>query len=195
MIKRCSKDEFVEGAIFHIYNKTMKSLKLFYNDSDYRSFLEYFSKFYKNYPCTIFAYCLMPNHFHFLIRQDSRRPIYELLNHSLSSYVRHLNSKLQRKGPLFQSKLQHVRVKDEKYLFQLVMYIHNNPRKAGLVNDLMDWKYSNYSNFIERKIDTFTSKVSLYIFNEYLDDYEEMISLYDKDVNEKLKGLLIDFDS
>jgi len=82
MIKRCSKDEFVEGAIFHIYNKTMKSLKLFYNDSDYRSFLEYFSKFYKNYPCTIFAYCLMPNHYHLLAQTPDS---------NISRAMRHLN--------------------------------------------------------------------------------------------------------
>ncbi|TSA26334.1 hypothetical protein D4R71_03970 [bacterium] len=195
MIKRCSRDEFVEGAIFHIYNKSMYPLKLFYHDDDYKSFFKYFAKIREKYPSTIFSYCLMPNHFHFLIRQDSEKPVYELFNHSLSSYVRHLNFKLQRKGPLFQSKLQHVRVKDEKHLFQLVMYIHNNPRKAGLVNNLMDWEYSNYKNFIERKVDDYTQDASIKLFKDYLDDYEKMISLYSAEVNEKAKGLLIDFDS
>ena len=154
-----------------------------------------FIKFQNRCPCTILTYCLMPNHFHFLIRQDSEKPVYELFNHSLSSYVRHLNFKLQRKGPLFQSKLQHVRVKDEKYLFQLVMYIHNNPRKAGLVNNLMDWEYSNYKNFIERKVDNYTKDASINLLDGYLDDYENIISLYSAEVNEKAKGLLIDFDS
>ncbi|HEX38405.1 MAG TPA: hypothetical protein ENG70_06105 [Candidatus Cloacimonetes bacterium] len=194
MIKRCKKDEFTEGAIFHIYNKTMKPLKLFYNDNNYTSFLQYFSKFLRNYPSTIYAYCLMPNHFHFLLRQDSSKPIYELFNHALSSYVRHLNHILNRNGPIFQSKLQHVKVYDEQYLIQLVMYIHNNPRKANLVTDLRDWKYSNYSNFIERKENEITSKDSLASFIEYFDDYKKMISIYDEEVNDKSMGMLIDFD-
>lgn len=159
------------------------------------SFLQYIAKIREKYPSTIFSYCLMPNHFHFLIQQDSEKPLYELFNHSLSSYVRHLNARLKRKGPLFQSKLQHVRVTDEKYLIQLVMYIHNNPRKAGLVNNLKDWKYSNYNNFMERKFDDYTENDSLKLFKDYLDDYETMISLYSAEVEDKLKGILIDLDT
>ena len=123
MIKRCSQDDFTKGSIFHIYNKTMQSLKLFYTDNDYLWFLQRFGNVLNNYSATIFAYCLMPNHFHFLIRQDSEKPLYSLFNHSLSPYVRHLNYKLKRKGPIFQEKLQHIKI------FNAIR--NRNSKKAG----------------------------------------------------------------
>ncbi len=185
MIKRCSQDDFTKGSIFHIYNKTMQTLKLFYKDNDYLWFLQRFGNVLNNYPATIFAYCLMPNHFHFLIRQDSEKPLYSLFNHSLSPYVRHLNYKLKRKGPIFQEKLQHIKIFNEKYLIQLALYIHNNPVKAGLVSNPIEWKYSNYRNFIMKQPDKLTSPETLEIFSEYLDEYEQMIQEYSKWVDDK----------
>ncbi|MCK4340046.1 MAG: transposase, partial [Candidatus Cloacimonetes bacterium] len=148
---RCPKESFIKDSYFHLYNRTVKPNKLFYKKDDYIWFLKRFKKKIVLYPATVFAYCLMPNHFHFLIRQDSDKPIYKIFNDSLSAYVKHYNYKYKRKGTLFEGHLQHKNVNNEKYLLYLCQYIHFNPKKAGLVDNLEDWKFSNFLEWIGKR--------------------------------------------
>ena len=145
---RCSKELFIKDSFFHIYNRSVEPLILFRERDDYIWFLKRFKKKATEYPATVFAYCLMPNHFHFLMRQDSNKAIYKIFNDALSSYVRHYNFKYKRKGTLFEGNLQHISIKENNYFIYLCQYIHFNPKKAGLVKTLEDWEFSNYLEWI-----------------------------------------------
>lgn len=125
----------------------------------------------------------MPNHYHFLLRQNSDIPIYRIFNDSFTSYVLHYNSKYKRKGSLFQGPLQHIRVKKHEYFVCLCKYIHYNPKKANLVKDLSEWKYSNYLEWINAsKGELFSEELRDIIASDYrnysvtLLDYEEYIN-------------------
>lgn len=148
---RCPKDYFTAGNIFHIYNKAVSNEKLFRDESDYIFFLRRLKESMKKIDVSIIAYCLMPDHFHFLIRQESDNPIYSLFNSMFSSYVQNFNKKHNRKGRIFQSHLQHILVESDQYLIYLCQYIHYNPVKAGLVADAKDWPYSNYLEWIGKR--------------------------------------------
>jgi len=148
---RCKKEEFVEGAYFHIYNHSVENTLLFKGTDDYLYFLHKIKPKIIAYPASVFAYCLMPNHFHFLLRQDEDKPVYRIFNDLNNSYVQHYNKKYSRKGHLYQGPLQHKKVKNENYLISLCQYIHYNPQKAGLVDHLSDWKYSNYPEWIGKR--------------------------------------------
>lgn len=136
----------------------------------------------------------LPNHFHFLIRQDSDKPIYKIFNDSLSAYVRHYNYKYKRKGTLFEGHLQHKNVNNEKYLLYLCQYIHFNPKKAGLVDNLEDWKFSNFLEWIGKRNGTlFDDEI---LKNHYYDSktYAECITEHEKYLTERLFcELLIDY--
>lgn len=148
---RCPRDYFTKGNIFHIYNHSVSDEKLFREDSDYILLLRRFKQSMDKTDVSIIAYCLMPDHFHFLIRQDSDLPIYSLFNSVFSSYVQNFNKRHKRRGRLFQSHLQHILVDSDQYLIYLCQYIHYNPVKAGLVANAEDWPYSNYLEWIGRR--------------------------------------------
>ncbi len=194
MNRRCTIDDFISGAVFHIYNRTLSPLKLFYNNNDYEWLLNQLIQTKKQIPSTIFSYCLMPNHFHFLIRQDGDIPVYKLFNIIFSAYARHLNHKLKRKGPIFEDKLQHIKIIDEKYLIQLAMYIHNNPVKAGIVSNPANWNYSNYNNFISKSPDKITSSEAMKVFEAYFDDYQYNMESYSAEIDDRIKHIFIDYE-
>ena len=145
---RCNKEEFVEGAIFHIYNHSVDEIDLFNERDDYIYFLNKFKANYSQDEIALYAYCLMPNHFHFCIQQKNERPVYEVFNRFIISYALHFSAKYNRKGKMFANKLQHKKINDEGYLIDICPYIHLNPKRANLVEKLEDWEFSNYPEWI-----------------------------------------------
>ena len=177
---RCRKGQFIQGQYFHIYNHAINDELLFREDEDYIYFLEKFKLKLKKYPTSVFAYCLMPNHFHFLLRQDSNKPIYKIFNDLNNSYVPHYNFKYNRKGRLYRSTLKHINIKKDNYLIYLCQYIHYNPVKAGLVKKISRWKYSNYLEWIG-------FRNSLLFNNEILTKYYNNSKEYIKQIEEHEK--------
>ena len=177
---RCSNNQFQAGNSFHIYNHAIGNENLFRDKSDYILLLQRLKKSLEKTKASIFAYCLMPDHFHFLIRQESEEPVYKLFNSLFSSYVQLVNRKYNRKGRMFQSPLQHIMVDSDQYLLYLCQYIHYNPVKAGLVNDAKDWLYSNYLEWIGKRNGVlFNPELRDSYFNSP-DDYIESIKEHEK---------------
>jgi len=100
---------------------------------------------------SIVSYCLMPNHFHFLIRQNNNVSISKLITKVCGSYSKCFNQKYDRVGHLLQDKFKSVLIENNEYLLWLSAYIHQNPKVAGLVNDLVDYKWSSYSEYINKE--------------------------------------------
>ena len=145
---KCKKEQFVKGSCFHFYNRAVDNEKLFRDKRDYSQFLKKFVSIIPKYPVSVFAYCLMPNHFHFFLRQDSDIEIYKIFNSLLSYYVQKYNRRYDRKGRLLGGPLQSICVSDDRYFLGLCKYIHLNPVKAKLASNPEDWEFSNYSSWI-----------------------------------------------
>ncbi len=177
---RCKKEEFLKDEYFHLYNRSVDNTLLFKSNDDYLYFLDKFKIKNNTYPASVFAYCLMPNHFHFLLRQDDDKPIYQIFNDINNSYVQHYNNKYSRKGHLYQGSLQHKRVKKENYIISLCQYIHYNPKKAGLVNNLSGWKYSNYLEWISKRNGVLFNDELLKIYFKSAELYKQQIKCYEK---------------
>ena len=190
---RCKKEEFVKDAVFHLYNHAVDDLLLFRIRDDYIYFLNKFKKVLPKYPASIYAYCLMPNHFHFCIKQNSEKPIYRIFNDSFASYALHYNSKYNRNGTLFQGHLQHKKVNQDKYLIQLCKYIHYNPEKAGLVEELSGWEFSNYPEFIGIRNGVLFDRKLLLDYKDDFENYQVTITEYEEYLEDsKFSGLLIE---
>jgi len=145
---KCSSIEFIKDNCFHFYNRAVDGKILFFEDEDYLLFLSKFKKSMEKYPLSVFAYCLMPNHFHFFLRQNSDKKIFQIFNSVLSSYVQKYNIKYKRKGTLMAGPLQSILIDDDRYFLNLCRYVHLNPVKANLVIEPEEWEYSNYSEWI-----------------------------------------------
>ncbi len=178
---RAKKENFIKGAHFHIYNHAIDNILLFKKDKDYIQCLKKIKIKVKIYPASIFAYCLMPNHYHFFLRQDSEKPVYRIFNDVFAGYVQYYNKKYYRKGPLFQHSLQHIAINDNRYALRLCQYIHYNPVKAGLVSKPENWIYSNYLEWIGKRNGTLFSGEIMKNNDITPAIYEEMMNSYNQE--------------
>ncbi len=182
---RCKKEFFIKGRSFHFYNHAVDEEALFYNRDDYLILLRKLKTVLLLHSASIFAYCLMPNHFHFLIRQDNDRPAYKIFNNLFSYYVQVFNKRHNRKGRLFQGPLKHKLINKEEYLIYLCQYIHCNPVKAGIINNIEEWEFSNYLEWTGNRNGTLFCDDLLNEYFENREHYEESIHEYEQYLKEK----------
>jgi len=136
---------FEYGNYYHLYNRSNNRELLFRSRDNYYYFLEKFRTYIGPY-CAVLASCLMPTHFHFLIRIETEDSL--LMSRQIAvllrSYTRAINKRFSRHGNLFGQNTRAKCVDDERYLLSLINYIHQNPIRAGRVKSLDDWQYSSY---------------------------------------------------
>ncbi len=138
---------FSKGEYYHIYNRGNNKEKLFYKSKNYQFFLNRYKK-YLNEAIDTFAYCLLPNHFHFLIgiKKDleNSSSVSEKFRRLFISYSQAINKQENRTGSLFQKNFQKRKIRNQNQLIWLVYYIHRNPIHHGFQNT-MNYKWSSYN--------------------------------------------------
>lgn len=160
---------FVTEQIYHVYNRGVEKRRIFNNRSDYKRFiatLDYYqyegpkpklSNYFKyqtfkinpiNKIVQVLAYCLMPNHFHLLVKQTKNNGITEMITKTSLSYAKYYNTKYNRVGPLLQGQFKAVLVESDEQLVHLSRYIHLNPISSFLVENLREYEWSSYSEYI-----------------------------------------------
>ena len=187
-------DLFASGQYYHIYNRGTGRGKIFFNPGNYEYLLRLVVKYYHKYGVAILVYCLMPNHYHFLLRQETDQPLSRFINVLFNAYVQALNLQQDRKGTLFEGRFRHRRVDDWKYLSYLCRYIHRNPVRAQLVSHPEDWPYSNYREWVGLRDSVL--KDDIFIQDHFPDaqDYRIFMNDFDgeKESFEKIKKYLFD---
>ena len=103
----------------------------------------------RNFWAEIIAYCLMPNHFHFLLKQLKENGISIFLRNFTDSYTRYFNTKQERNGPIFQGRFKAVRIETDEQLLHVGRYIHLNPHTSYVVKTLKDLENYPYSSLPE----------------------------------------------
>ncbi|MEO5945505.1 MAG: hypothetical protein ABIP79_01725 [Chitinophagaceae bacterium] len=159
-----------ETGIYHIYNRGNNQQQVFFNDENYIYFLRKCHLYLK--PISdILAWCLMPNHFHFLINLSERslEPVkcggivmpaisngFRLLQ---SAYAKGVNIQQDRSGNLFQQKTKAKLVSiEDNYANTAFHYIHQNPVTSNLVSNPEDWQYSSFLDFVSLRNGTLCNK-------------------------------------
>lgn len=171
---------FEPGKVFHVYNHGNADDLIFRENQNYFFFLKKYRR-YISLIADTYAYCLLPNHFHFLIKIKSEGELkgffkqkgdknpegfqnpqsLEIGNFSNSishqfgtffnSYTKAFNSYYERRGSLFENTFKRKPVTKDRYYNQLIRYIHLNPVKHGFVNDPINWPYSSYHSYLSNK--------------------------------------------
>jgi REP element-mobilizing transposase RayT len=141
-------DTFTQGQYYHIYNRGAGKGQIFFNEGNYEYLLRLVKQYYQKYGVMVIAYCLMPNHYHFLLRQETENSISKFIQVLFNSFAQGLNIQQERTGTLFEGRFRHKCVEKWEYLVTLCRYIHRNPVKARLVSQPEDWLYSNYQEWI-----------------------------------------------
>lgn len=131
------------NSFFHVYNRGNRKKRLFYSDKDYKAFLGLLSKYLNIYRQTnLFAYCLMPNHFHLLLKTSSEtQDLVKLMHRTMTSYAIYFNKKYLQTGHVFENRYKSKYLPQEQDVQRIFNYIRNNPVKAELCRNPEDYKW------------------------------------------------------
>jgi len=139
------------GHYYHVYNRGCNRENIFANAGNYVFLLRRAKLILADHPLTIIAYCLMPNHYHFLLRPEEDGALSPFIQRLFNSYTQAFNRQQRRSGTLFEGRAKSILVDTDEYVLHLCRYIHLNPVKARLVVYPGDWPYSNYLEWVEQR--------------------------------------------
>ena len=162
------KQPILHGNYYHIYNRGNNGIDVFLDNDSYYHFLRLYAKYVEPIAET-FAWCLLKNHFHLLVRIKDKNEIDEnqltynttekpkvidpsrQFSHLLNAYTQAINKRHNRTGSLFETTFERKIVTNEKYLQQLIFYIHNNPVHHGFVKQMSLYPWSSYDTVTSDK--------------------------------------------
>ena len=141
---------FSPTGIYHIILRSINQHIIFEEDDDYQKMLYILSDCKRTFDIDIYAYCLMDNHIHLLIRssEDHLASFFQSLG---TRFVRWYNTKYQRSGHLFQDRYYSIPVEKEQQFLSTLTYIHNNPVKSSLCRYPSEYRWSSYNAFYGQK--------------------------------------------
>ncbi|WP_339926104.1 hypothetical protein [uncultured Cyclobacterium sp.] len=190
--------------IFHIFNRGINGAKVFFEEKNYHYFLKQYIRYVHPFVHT-YAYCLMGNHFHLLIRIRSEDHIRSVVKNNkekeaywhisnafssfLQSYTRAMNIMYNRTGPLFESPFKRIAVSKEVYFSRLLIYIHFNPEKHGIIADYRKYPYSSSHAYCEMEKNTKLNKAEVFAWfggNKGFFDFHRVNLENLKKINENL---------
>ena len=132
------------GALHHVMVRGLEGRKIFVRDTDRRDLVERFALVIPETETKLYAWSLMPNHFHLLIRTGRVR-LSTVMRKILTGYAVAFNRRHKRSGHLFQNRFKSILVEEEPYLLELVRYIHLNAVRAGLVRGIEELEFYPWS--------------------------------------------------
>lgn len=211
---------YVENGYYHAYNRGVEKRDIFIDDQDYATFL-YLLKYYLippakddikqtrrslNKDIKLLAFCLMPNHYHLLIKQLTNTGMTKLLRALWTNYVAYFNLKYKRVGGLFQGKYKAAYIDNQMYLLHLTRYIHQNPLELDRVgpwtgsDPLHTYPYSSYSYYLGNKtaqwidpkeiVSYFRSAKNIY--SQDFHSYESFVEGFPEDSKNILGNIALD---
>lgn len=169
-----------ESGYYHVMLRGNNRNLIFKNNQDRHKFLELLQKQVDKGYISVIAYCLMDNHLHLLLREIDGQLTAAM--HSLSTaYAIYFNKKYNRVGHLFQNRYDSENIDDEKYLFTALRYIHQNPVKAGICDEVENYRWSSDRYYRDTEINTFTDTSILKFINQNLPaaikEYKRLIKI------------------
>lgn len=188
---------FFEDGYYHIFNRGVEKRLIFLDDQDHQIFLYYLFVYtqpietvllrFPNLPIRLYnknlnseveliAYCLMPNHFHLLLRQKSRDATSKLIKQITNAYTFYFNKKYQRVGSLFQGRFKAVSIGSDELLLHISRYIHLNPLVAEIVINLKDYQWSSYPEYMKKSKDPMCSREIILSYFPSDSEYGRFIS-------------------
>lgn len=177
------KTLLISGEVYHIFNRGIAKQPIFLSSSDYKRCIEVINfyrfrepkirfshynrlpqeqkrKFFENLlkkevDIEIFSYCLMPNHFHLLLKPLNDNSLSKFMGNFQNSYSKYFNAKYDRVGALFQATFKAIRMESNEQLIHVSRYIHLNPSSSLIIKieNLFDYPWSSLKDYFQKDIE------------------------------------------
>lgn len=199
---------FAQGEFYHIFNHSVASIPIFKGERESEIFLDcikfylqlkpptkfsIFRKSRQSFPLnlnekitSIINYCLMPNHFHFTLKEEKEGGIKEFIQRISNSFAHYFSLKYKSRGHVFEDKFKAVHIETEEQLIHLSRYIHLNPVTSYLVKRPEDYFYSSYKIYLSKEssdfidpspvLSNFSSRSKYYEFVSSQKDYQRKLN-------------------
>lgn len=200
---------FRAGNFYHVYNRGNARKDIFHDDSDYIQFLKRLKIVLGMVPpqlisttdkkrriltltslprraFTIAAYCLMSNHFHFLIKQNSEVGVDRLISKLCTSYAAYYNRKYEHVGHVFQDTFKAKVIDLDEYIIYLSAYIHNNPP------NIFAYPYSSFLDYIANRGGTICDQTPILSYFNDKKSYKDFVLGYNQKMEARISDLLFD---
>ncbi len=168
-----------ETGLYHIMLRGIDKRDIFLSKSDYKRFLSYIEKIKETIPVSVYAYCLMTNHVHILIKSETEE-IGDIVRRIAVGYAQYHNLKYGRTGHLFQNRFRSETVNDDNYFLIVLRYIHQNPIHAGIVKNVSDYQWSSYHEYIGHQSKLIDKSFALQYFS-HINKFIEFMNQTNKD--------------
>jgi putative transposase len=176
-----------EVALYHALSRGNGRQDIFYDDQDRHLFLKTVGEMSERFEIDVFAYALMGNHYHLLLKTN-RANLSKSMQWFGLTYTRRFNNRHDRVGHLFQGRFKSIIVQNDAYLLALSCYIHRNPLRAGIAKRLADYRWSSYKCYAYGRIFPEWLKTKLILSQFQINDknkaYREKVQEY---ANEEIK--------
>lgn len=179
------------SGVYHVMVRGNEKKSIFLDDKDRLRFISILQEKKKNNEYNIYAFCLMDNHVHMLIKEEIDR-ISRIMRRINTSYANYFNIKYERVGHVFQDRFKSEAIESDRHLLEAIRYIHNNPVKAKMVREPSEFTWSSYNSYINRgSYDSFIYSTEILGF--FSNDIEKAQDIFVKYSMEKVDDVFIDY--
>lgn len=134
----------VSQEIYHVLNRGNGRTTIFHQDADYVQFLHLLRRAKSDWPISLFGYCLMPNHFHLILRPDNSDAVGCFMHWLLTTHVRRHHQHLRTSGRVWQGRYKSFQIEGDAHLLMVMRYVERNPVRAGLATSAKRWRWSSH---------------------------------------------------
>ncbi|MGC9530117.1 MAG: REP-associated tyrosine transposase [Candidatus Bipolaricaulaceae bacterium] len=139
------------GHAYHAISRANAGTTVFRKPPDYAAFVEVMRKAKERWPLRVLAYCLMPNHVHFVLMPDEPRHLSKWMHLVLTTHTVRFHKHHQTSGHLWQGRFKSFPIQRDAHLLVVLRYVEANPVRAGLVQEAADWPWSSHAERIGRR--------------------------------------------
>ena len=167
-----------ESGVYHILFRGVNQQNIFEEVSDFEKLKETIATVKQDLHFEIYAYCFMSNHVHIVLKEKNLGDISLIMKRILTKYARWYNIKYGRSGALIANRYKSVPVEIDEYFLHLIRYVHQNPVKAGIVDQIENYPYSSFIEYTEKTNLTDTDfLLQMISLKEFIDYHREIESM------------------
>ena len=163
-----------KNCIYHILNRGNGKQNIFHKEQDYKAFIDLVKEAKTRYSVKIFAYCLMPNHFHLILMPHLPEELSKFMQWLMTSHVRRYHKHYGTSGHIWQGRFKSFIIQKENYLLTAIKYVEGNPVRAGMVSSSKNWNWSSHRETIYERSKQIITKAPVELFKEWTKYVDEI---------------------